>query len=87
MAISDFLHRLSKFSEQLRTESVFLDSTELIKLENQNRIDVQNPQKAQPNSPDNSVTLHTKTKLLTPQLKQVMVSCLYHVGMGRRPYP
>ena len=42
MAISDFLHRLLKFINQLRMESAFQDSTELLNLENPPRTDVPN---------------------------------------------
>ena len=83
----DFLHHLSKFSDQLRMESAFQDSTELLKLENPKRIRDQNPPGSIPNLSDNLGILHTKMMPSEQQLKQGMVCFLYHAGMAKRRYP
>ena len=83
----DFLHRLSKFSNQLRMESAFPDSMELLNLENLNMTSDQNQLKLIPDLQDNSGMPHTKMKHSEQLLKQGMASFLYHVAMAKRRYP
>ena len=87
MEILDFLHRLSKFSNQLRMESVFPDSMELLNLENLNMTSDQNQLKLTHDLQDNSGMPHTKMKHSEQLLKQGMASFLYHVAMAKRRYP
>ena len=87
MEIFDFLHRLSKFSNQLRMESAFPDSMELLNLENLNMTSDQNLSEFKLSSQDNFGMLHTKMKHSEQLLKQGMASFLYHVAMAKRRYP
>jgi len=87
METLDFLHRLSKFSEQLKMECAFQDSTELLNLGSLKRIEDQNPHEFKQSSLDNSEMPHTKMKQCQLQLKQAMASFLYHVVTARRRFP
>lgn len=87
MGTMDFLHRLSKFLDQQRMECVFPDSMEVLSLENPSTINDQNLPELEQSLLDNSEMPHTKTKLMQQQLKQGMVSFLYHAAMGKRRYP
>jgi len=86
MATMDFLHRLSKFSDQLRMECVFPDSTELLNLENPKKIEDLNQFGSEQSSLELSETPLTKMKLSQQQLKQVTASFLYHVVTARRRF-
>ena len=87
MGTMDFLHHLLKFSDQLRMESAFPDSMELLNLENLNMTSDQNQPGSIPNLSDNLGILHTKMMPSEQQLKQGMVCFLYHAGMAKRRYP
>ena len=87
MVTLDFLHRLSKFSDQLRMESVFQDSMELISLESPNKTNALNQPESRPSLWDNSEIQHIKMKHSQQQLKQGMVCFLYHVATVKRRYP
>ena len=87
MAISDFLHRLLKFINQLRMESAFQDSTELLNLENPLMTDVPNPLRPEAHSPESSEMPPIKTKPLMLLSRRVMEFFRCHAGMARPPYP
>ena len=87
MGITDSLHRLSKFSDQLRMESAFPDSMEPLNLGSLHSTNDQNQLKSIPDFQDNFVMLHTKMKHSEQLLKRGMASFLYHVAMAKRRYP
>jgi hypothetical protein len=87
MGTMDFLHRLSRFSEQLRQESVFPDSMELLNLENPEKTRDQSQPVSIRSLLGNFEIPHTKTMHYEQQLKLATASFLYHVGTAKRRYP
>jgi len=83
MVTLDFLHRLSRFSDQLRMESAFQDSMEPLSLESLGKINAPNQPESRPNLWENSEILPTKMRHSQQQLKQGMASFLYHVAMAK----
>src|SRR5210317_2064001 len=86
MGTTDFLHHLLRFSEQLRMECAFQDSTELIRWENPRRIAAPNQPEAKPSLLDNSETQPIRTPHLLRLLMRVMEYSPFRAGTVRRPF-
>jgi hypothetical protein len=81
----DFLHRLLGFTEQLKKECAFQDSTEVLDLENPPVISDLNPLEQSWNFTDNSEMSPTRMKRLIELWKRVRGSFHSRVATARPP--